>query len=42
MDTVHREGNVLVWQQGVVTVRIEGTRTLAQAFALARTLRSEP
>jgi hypothetical protein len=39
LDTLHWEGNVLVWQQGVVTVRIEGSRTLAQALALARSLR---
>jgi hypothetical protein len=39
MDTVRVEGNVLVWQQGVVTLRIEGARTLAQALALAGTLR---
>jgi hypothetical protein len=39
MDTVRLEGNVLVWQQGVVTARIEGARTLAQAMALARSLR---
>jgi len=38
-DTVRLAGNVLVWQQGALTVRIEGTRTLAQALALARTLR---
>jgi len=37
-DTVRLAGNVLVWQQGALTIRIEGTRTLAQALALARTL----
>ncbi|HLJ02658.1 MAG TPA: hypothetical protein VKT31_04415 [Solirubrobacteraceae bacterium] len=39
MDTVRLEGNVLVWQQGAVTLRIEGARTLSQALALAHTLR---
>jgi len=29
---------VLIWQQGPVIVRIEGTRTLGQALALARSL----
>jgi hypothetical protein len=38
-DTVRLGGNVLVWQQGALTIRIEGTRTLVQALALARTLR---
>jgi hypothetical protein len=38
-DTVRLAGNVLVWQQGRLTIRIEGTKTLAQALALARTLR---
>jgi hypothetical protein len=38
-DTVRVQGDVLVWQQGPVTLRIEGTRTLAQALALARSLR---
>jgi hypothetical protein len=38
-DTVRVEGNVLVWQQGEVTLRIEGARTLTQALALARSLR---
>jgi hypothetical protein len=38
-DRVRLAGNVLLWQQGPVTVRIEGTHTLAQALALARSLR---
>jgi hypothetical protein len=38
-DNVRLAGNVLIWQQGPLTVRIEGTRTLAQARALARSLR---
>jgi hypothetical protein len=32
-------GNVLLWQQGPLTIRIEGTHTLRQAFAMARSLR---
>ena len=39
-DRVVLEGNVLVWQDGPLTVRIEGARTLAQALAVARSLRS--
>ncbi len=38
-DRVRLAGNVLIWQQGALTVRIEGTRTLAQALAIARSLR---
>jgi hypothetical protein len=38
-DNVRLAGNVLIWQQGPLTIRIEGTRTLAQARALARSLR---
>jgi hypothetical protein len=38
-DNVRLAGNVLLWQQGPLTVRIEGTRTLGQARALARSLR---
>lgn len=38
-ERVRREGNVLIWQQGPVTVLIEGTRTLGQARAAARSLR---
>jgi hypothetical protein len=37
-DRVRLAGNVLIWQQGPVIVRIEGTRTLGQALALARSL----
>jgi hypothetical protein len=39
VDQVRLAGNVLIWQQGQLTIRIEGTRTLAQARALARSLR---
>ena len=38
-DRVRLAGNVLIWQQGPLTMRIEGTRTLAQARSLARSLR---
>jgi hypothetical protein len=38
-DSVRLAGNVLMWQQGPLTMRIEGIHTLAQAFALARSLR---
>lgn len=38
-DRVRLAGNVLIWQQGPLTIRIEGTRTLGQARALARSLR---
>ena len=38
-DRVRLAGNVLIWQQGPLTVRIEGTHTLGQALALARSLR---
>lgn len=38
-DSVRLAGNVLMWQQGPLTIRIEGDRTLAQALALARSLR---
>lgn len=38
-DRVRLAGNVLIWQQGPLTIRIEGTRTLSQARALARSLR---
>jgi hypothetical protein len=38
-DYVRLAGNVLMWQEGPLTIRIEGTRTLAQALALARSLR---
>lgn len=38
-DRVRLAGNVLLWQQGPVTMRIEGTHTLGQALALARSLR---
>jgi hypothetical protein len=37
-DRVRLAGNVLIWQQGPLTVRIEGTHTLGQALALARSL----
>jgi hypothetical protein len=38
-DEVRLAGNVLMWQQGPVTIRIEGARRLAQAVAVARSLR---
>jgi hypothetical protein len=38
-DRVRLAGNVLLWQQGQVTVRIEGVHNLGQALAIARTLR---
>jgi len=37
-DAVRLVGNVLIWQQGPLTLRIEGSRTLGEALALARTL----
>ena len=38
-DRVRLAGNVLMWQQGPLTIRIEGIRTLNQARALAQSLR---
>jgi hypothetical protein len=38
-DRVRLAGNVLIWQHGPLIVRIEGTHTLAQALAIARSLR---
>jgi hypothetical protein len=38
-DRVRLAGNVLIWQQGPVIVRIEGARSLEQAIAIARSLR---
>jgi hypothetical protein len=38
-DRVRLAGNVLLWQQGPLTIRIEGARTLRQARVLARSLR---
>jgi len=38
-DRVRLAGNVLIWQQERVIVRIEGTHTLAEALAIARSLR---
>lgn len=38
-DRVRLAGNVLIWQAGPLTVRIEGTRSLGRAIALARSLR---
>jgi hypothetical protein len=38
-DRIRMAGNVLIWQQGPIIVRIEGTRTRGQALALARSLR---
>ena len=39
LDRVRIAGNVLLWQQGPLTLRIEGTHTLKQALARARSLR---
>ena len=38
-DRIRLAGNVLLWQQGPLTLRVEGTHTLGRALALARTLR---
>jgi hypothetical protein len=38
-DRIRLAGNVLLWQQGPLTLRIEGTHTLNQALAIARSLR---
>ncbi len=38
-DRVRLAGNVLMWEQGPLMLRIEGTRKLGQALALARSLR---
>jgi hypothetical protein len=38
-DSVRLAGNVLIWQQGRLIIRLEGTHTLSQALALARSLR---
>ena len=38
-DRVRLAGNVLLWQRGPLTVRIEGTRTLGQALSIAHSLR---
>jgi hypothetical protein len=38
-DPTRLAGNVLIWQQGPLIVRIEGTHTLAQALMVARSLR---
>jgi hypothetical protein len=38
-DDVRLAGNVLLWQHGSLTVRIEGARSLREALALARSLR---
>jgi hypothetical protein len=38
-DRIRLAGNVLLWQRGPLTLRIEGTHTLKQALMLARTLR---
>jgi hypothetical protein len=37
-DRMRLAGNVLIWQQGSLIVRIEGTHTLAEALTLARSL----
>ena len=38
-DQVRLAGNVLLWQRGSMTLRIEGARSLSDALALARSLR---
>jgi hypothetical protein len=38
-DRIRLAGNVLIWQQGRLTLRVEGVRTLQQALVLARSLR---
>ena len=38
-DNVRLAGNVLLWQRGSLTLRIEGARSLSDALALARSLR---
>ena len=37
-DHIRLAGNVLLWQQGPLTLRIEGTHTLHQALVLAQSL----
>ena len=37
-DHVRLAGNVLIWQQGPVTIRVEGTHTLGQALAVAHSM----
>ena len=37
-DVIRLAGNVLLWQRGPLTLRIEGTHSLAGALALARSL----
>jgi hypothetical protein len=39
VDSIRREGSVLVWQQGPLILRIEGAGSLSRALALARSLR---
>jgi hypothetical protein len=39
IDRVRLAGNVLLWPDGPVLVRIEGARTLDQALGIARSLR---
>jgi hypothetical protein len=38
-DTVRLAGDVLLWQHGQLTLRIEGARSLRDALAVARSLR---
>jgi hypothetical protein len=37
-DTVRREGNVLLWTKGLLTLRIEGLADKAQALAMAESI----
>jgi hypothetical protein len=38
VDTVRREGNVLLWTKGLLTLRIEGLADKADALAMAETI----
>jgi hypothetical protein len=37
-DTVRLAGNVLLWQHGAVTVRIEGRISMERAITVARSM----
>lgn len=37
-EAIRLAGNVLLWQRGALTIRIEGARSLPEALALARSL----
>jgi hypothetical protein len=40
VDTVRLSGNVLIWEQGALTLRIEGELTREQAVAVAQSIHS--